>query len=195
MGSGWVGDASATAVRSHNVIGVFRDLEVARDVVGRLREAGFTEKELTILGDAPEDTARSEHDEGEPLGGGVAKQTVMGGAGGGALGAALGAAGAVAVTAIPGVGLLAGPAAILGAISGLFARSTAGSVIVGGAALQSATGWAETLDSLRASRRGGGVAVGVHTDDLEAADRAAAVLEAGNATAGHRINAQGHEVG
>lgn len=181
-------------LRAHTLIAVYRDLELAQEAVGVLRGDGFGDDELIILGQSPEDTERVEHGEGEPVGGDVVKKTMLGGAGGGALGAALGAAGAVAVTAIPGIGLLAGPAALIGAISGVFAGSTAGSVVVGRVALQSASGWAETFESLRTSRQGGGVAVGIHTDDADATDRAAETLKRTSPLAVHRLNSQGHAV-
>lgn len=182
-------------LRTHNLVAIYRDLELARDAVDVLRGDGFGDGELTILGHAPDDIHKDEHATGEPVGDDMAKRTMAGGAGGGALGAVLGAAGAAAVTAIPGVGLLAGPAALIGAISGAFAGSTAGSIVVGGASLQSASGWAETFESIRTSGEGGGVAVGVHTDDGAAADRAAATLRRTNPIAVHRVNSRGHEVG
>lgn len=179
-------------LRTHNVIAMFRDLELAREGIHRLREAGFDDTELTVLGEAPDGAVdRVAAVDGQPVGGDVARHTIAGSAGGGALGAILGAAGTAAIAAIPGVGLLVGPAALIGAISGAVAGGTVGSLLEGEAALRSASGWGQAFESLRAGIDGGGIAVGVHTEEEDRAEEARRLLEATEAVEVHRLNQRG----
>lgn len=179
----------------HNVIGAYRDLERGTDAVEVLRDEGFGDDDLSILGEAPEDVdANVERESHEPLGDDVFEHVVVGGAGGGAVGALLGAGVTAGVAAIPGVGLVVGTGALIGAVSGAFAGSTIGSIVEGEAALRSQSGWRQTFKSMKAALTDGGVVIGVHTDDPTTAERARAVLEATDPIDVRLLNEQGHEI-
>lgn len=184
-----------TDLSKHNVVAAYRDLEIATDAIGALREAGFRDEEMSIFGRSVEDVdVHSEYESGEPLGGDVAKHVVVGGAGGGAIGAVLGAAGTAAVAAIPGVGLVVGTGALIGAISGAFAGSTVGSLLEGEAAVRTESGWKQAFQSMRSHIEDGAIVVGVHVDDGERADEAERVMSTASPQTLERVNDRGHAV-
>lgn len=181
----------AIDLAQHNVIASFRDLELATDAIGRLREEGFEDGELSILGQAPEEVETApEHETGEPLGGQIAKQTAAGSAVGGGVGAVLGAAGGLLVAAIPGVGLVAGVGALIGAVAGAGAGSTVGAIVEGESALRTDASWHQTFEGVKE----GAVIVGVHTDDPERIRRAGEIMEELDPMGVRRVNDQGQEV-
>jgi len=104
------------------VVGVFKNEQVAREVVEDLRKAGF-DKEISIL-------ARGrEGQQGEAMtmegGGGIADGIATGGVLGGLAGLAAGAG----ALFIPGLGPLVAAGPIAGLLSGAAARGIAGGLI------------------------------------------------------------------
>lgn len=178
----------------HNVVAAYRDLELATDAVDVLRDGGFPDERLSVLGEAPDDVdVNREHESGEPLDSDVFEHVAVGGGTGGAVGAILGGGVTAAVAALPGVGLVVGTGALLGAVAGAFAGSTVGSIVEGEAALRSQAGWRQTFESLRAALTDGGVVVGVHVDDRGDAERAHELLADTDPISLHRLNRQGEE--
>lgn len=184
---------SRAELSRHNVVAAYRDMEYASDAIGLLREAGFQDAELSILGRSPEDVdVVSEDEVGEPLagGGGVFKHVFAGGAAGGAIGALLGAAGGAAVAAIPGVGLVVGVGALLGALGAGGAGATVGSILEGESALRSDASWRQTFDAMK----DGAIVVGVHTDDADRISEAERILSSGEPMQVERLNDRGETV-
>lgn len=185
----------ATDLAPYNVVAAYDDLEVATDAIAALREAGFEDGQMSILGKSVEEAdMHSEYETGEPLGGDVGKHVAAGFAGGSAVGAVLGAAGTAAVAAIPGVGLVVGTGALLGAISGAFAGGTVGSLLEGEAAVRTESGWKQTFESMRTHLDEGAMVVGVHVDDSERAQEAERVLQRNTPQSLKHVNDRGHEV-
>lgn len=181
---------SVTLAR-YNVVAAFRDMEIATDAIGALREAGFANDELSLLGRAPDEVvAHSETETGEPLGGSIAKEIAAGGLAGTALGAALGALGGLALAAIPGVGLVAGAGALYGALGGGGAGGTVGAILEGESALRTDHSWSQTFDAIKE----GAIVVGVHADERQRVIEAATVLEGLTPMSMHRINDRGNSV-
>lgn len=177
----------------HNVVAAFRDMELASDAIGRLREEGFADADLSILGRKPDEIDVVPEDEvGEPLAGGdgVLKHVFAGGAAGGGIGAVLGAAGGAAVAAIPGVGLAVGVGALLGALGAGGAGATVGSILEGESALRSDASWKQTFDAMKE----GAVVVGVHTDESDRASEAERVLRPLDPMQLVRVNDRGEEI-
>lgn len=182
---------SQTELAQHNVIAAFRDLEYATDAIGALREAGFSETELSILGRSPDDLeVVSEDETGEPMPGTVFKDIAVGSLGGGGIGAVLGALGGAAVALIPGVGLVVGTGAVLGALGGGGAGATVGSIVEGEASLRSDASWDQTFDAMKT----GAVVVGAHHDDRSRIDEAQAIFERLDPMQIKRVNDRGEEV-
>lgn len=184
---------STVNLDEHNLVAAFRDLETAEAALTDLREAGFTDDELSLLGRPVEEVEREVEDgrgPGEPVGGNVIKQTFAGGAAGGAAGGVLGALGAAAIAAIPGVGLVAGTGALIGAISGAFAGSTVGSLIEGEAALRTNHSWAQALDAIKE----GAVIMGVHGTDDERIGEARRLLQGHEPMDLRLVNSRGETV-
>jgi hypothetical protein len=152
---------STVTLSQRNVVAAFRDLELADAALRDLREAGFRDDELSLLG-RPIEEVQEDLEEGtgpgEPIGGDIIKHTFAGGAAGGAAGGVVGALGAAAVAAIPGVGLVAGTGALIGFVSGAFAGSTVGSIVEGEAALRTSHSWRQALDAIQE----GAVILGIH---------------------------------
>ena len=177
----------------HNTVAAFRDTELASDALGRLREAGFADEDLSILGQKPEDVEVTPEDEvGAPLAGGegVLEHVFTGGATGGAVGAVLGAAGGAVFAAIPGVGWAVGAGALLGAVSAGGAGATVGSIVEGESALRSDASWEQTVEAIKE----GAIVVGAHTDDSERAAEAERLLAELDPMQVVRVNAQGQQV-
>ncbi|MBW3658486.1 MAG: hypothetical protein KY457_07595 [Actinobacteria bacterium] len=166
---------STVTLSEHNVVAAFRDLELAEDALAALREAGFDDDEISLLG-RPVEEVESEIDEGrgpgEPIGGNVIAQTFAGGAGGGLAGGVLGALATAAVAAVPGVGLVAGTGALLGFLGGAGAGATVGSILEGESALRTNHSWAQALDAVKE----GAIIVGVHGTDRARVDEAAGII-------------------
>lgn len=184
---------SRAELSRHNVVAAYRDMEYASDALGRLREAGFSDDELSILGRTPDEVEVVAEDEvGEPLagGGGVITHVFAGGAVGGTIGALLGAAGGAAVAAIPGVGMVVGVGALLGALGAGGAGATVGSILEGESALRSDASWRQTFDAMK----DGAIVVGVHTDDHDRVTEAERILTAGDPMQVERLNDRGQTV-
>lgn len=165
---------SVSELASHNVTAAFRDLERATEAIRALREADLDDDDLSVLG-RPVDQGLDvppERITGEPIGGEVAKQTAAGTAAGTAVGGALGALGTLAVASVPGVGLVAGTGALIGAIAGGGLGGTVGAIVEGESALRSSAGWAHTFQAIQ----DGAVVVGVHSEDPEVVSRGEEVL-------------------
>lgn len=169
-------------IATTNVVGVFPSFTPASEALDALVEAGFApEGELSLLGPDREMRPAVGHlvDANGEGASGTATGLAKGGAFGGAVGAAVTAVGAVAATAIPGVGLAVGPAALIGAIAGGGGGATVGSLLGLESAGRRTTMWQQTLSPL-ASRVSSEqvVLVAAHTDDEERAEIAREVLDA-----------------
>lgn len=184
---------SVTELATHNVTAAFRDLERASEAIGALRQEGLEDDQLSVLGRPVEQglAVNPEHATGEPLGGDVAKQTAAGTAAGTAVGGVLGALGTVAVASIPGVGLVAGTGALIGAIAGGGLGGTVGAIVEGESALRSSAGWAHTFQAIQ----DGAVVVGVHSEDPEVVDRAEQLLTGLSPMDVTRVDDRGHRHG
>ena len=157
---------STVRLSEHNVVAAFRDLEVAEEALAGLLDAGFGEDEVSLLGrpvEEVESKVEQGRSPGEPIGGNVLRQTVVGGAAGGLAGGVVGALATAAVAAVPGVGLVAGTGALLGFLSGAGAGSTVGALVEGEAALRSNHSWSQALDAIKE----GAIVLGVHGSDAE----------------------------
>lgn len=182
---------SQAALAQHNVIAAFRDLEYASDALGKLREAGFAESDLSILGRSPEDLeVVSEDETGEPMPGTVFKDVAAGSLGGGGIGAVLGALGGAAAALIPGVGIVVGTGAVIGAISGGGLGGTVGAIVEGEASMRSDASWDQTFDAMKT----GAVVVGAHHDDESRIREAEAVMAELDPMQIKRVNDRGQEV-
>ena len=176
---------------THNVVAAFRDLEVASDAIESLRRVGVPEDDLSILGRPVDDVdVREEDTTGEPIGRGVGTHIAAGGGTGALAGGALGALAGAASTLIPGVGMVAGVGALLGALGGGGAGGTVGAIVEGESALRTDHSWHETFEAIKNQ---GAVVVGVHSDDPDLIDRALETIEALAPMEVHRVNARGIE--
>lgn len=156
----------------HHVVAVFEDVEHVRKALDELRGAGFDESALSVLGrgdeseDVPETAGPEDFaDAADTAGAGVVKGSAVGGAGG-ALAGVLG--GALLSVAVPGLGTAVGIGMMTGAAAGGAAGATSGSLWSGFERM-----WDMGYRDLIA---GGGLLVGVHTDEADEADRAQRVL-------------------
>ncbi|MBW3619847.1 MAG: hypothetical protein KY461_06340 [Actinobacteria bacterium] len=184
---------STVTLSAHNVVAAFRDLELADDSLAALREAGFDDDEISLLGRPVEEVEREADDgtgPGEPVGGSVIKQTFVGGAAGGLAGGAIGALATAAVAAIPGVGLVAGTGALLGFLGGAGGGATVGSILEGESALRTNHSWAQALDAIKE----GALVVGVHGTDTERIAEAERILSANNPMDVRRVDSRGETV-
>ncbi|MGI6574417.1 MAG: general stress protein [bacterium] len=110
---------------SKTVIGVFRSEDQAQQAVGALRQAGFTENEISLVakkgqgggGGRNQDTMT----DGSDIGGGVTTGGVLGGLAGLAAGAG--------ALVIPGIGPLIAAGPLAGLLSGAAAGGIAGGLI------------------------------------------------------------------
>ena len=176
----------------HNVVGVYPTFREASDALDALAEAGFDPQgELSLLGPDHEMRPAVDHivnSNGEGASGtstGLAKW----GAAGGGIGATVTTLGAVAATAIPGVGLAVGTAALTGAIAGAAGGSTVGGLLGLESAGRRTTMWQQSLSPLaRRVSADGVVLVAAHVDDDTRADEARGLLE-GTAVEVHDLTA------
>lgn len=165
----------------HNVVGVFPAFPDASAALDALVEAGFQlEGELSLLGPDHEmrpAVARVVDANGEGATG-TGEGLVKGGSVGGAIGATATTLGAVAATAIPGVGLAVGSAALIGVISGAAGGSTVGALLGVESAGRRTTMWQQSLAPLTHRVSADHVTlVAVHVDDEERAREARQLLE------------------
>ncbi len=166
----------------HNVVGVYPTFREASDALDALAEAGFDPHgELSLLGPDHEMRPAVDHivnGNGEGASG-TATGLVKGGATGGVIGATVTTIGAVAATAIPGVGLAVGAAAATGAIAGAAGGTSVGGLLGLESAGRRTTMWQQSLSPLaRRVTADGVVLVAAHVDDEARAAEARAVLEA-----------------
>lgn len=179
-------------IAQHNVVGVFPDFPTASEALDALADAGFDPRgELSLLG--PDHEMRPAVDqvvEGNGEGAsGTATGLLKGGTVGGAVGATVTTLGAVASTAIPGVGLAVGTAALIGVAAGGGAGATVGSLLGVESAGRRTSMWQQSLAPLtRRVAAEGVVLVAAHTDDEARATEAQAVLE-GTAAEVHHLTA------
>lgn len=182
---------SRTTLADHNVIAAFRDLERAEEAREALHQVGFEDAELSILGRPVEEVEETtQAGPGEPIGGSVAKHVVTGGAVGAVGGGVLGALATAAVVSLPGIGMVAGTGALLGAIGGAGAGSTVGSIVEGESALRTGHSWKQALDAIKE----GAVILGVHGEDAERVADAERVLATVTPMDLRRVNARGETV-
>lgn len=176
----------------HNVVGVFPAFAPASEALDALVEDGFdTNGELSLLGPDHEMRPAVGHivDANGEGASGTAAGLVKGGAVGGTIGATVTTLGAVAATAIPGVGLAVGTAALIGAVSGATGGSTVGGLLGLESAGRRTTMWQQTLAPLTSRVPAEHVVlVAVHVDDDERAEQARQILE-GRADEVHELDA------
>lgn len=165
----------------HNVVGVYPTFREASDALDALVEAGFDPNgDVSLLGPDHEMRPAVDHivnanGEGATgTGAGLAKGVATGGT----LGAAVATLGAVAVTAIPGVGIAVGTGALIGAIAGATGGSTVGGLLGLESAGRRTTMWQQSLSPL--ARRVAAdhvVLVAAHVDEDDRAAEARGILE------------------
>ncbi|HTE16809.1 MAG TPA: hypothetical protein VK689_00335 [Armatimonadota bacterium] len=154
----------------NTVVGMFPSWDEARVAVNRLRDAGFSPEDVSILARAPDRAETAGADDDVPEEGEREEEgTVVGAATGGALGAAGGWALGLAALAIPGVGpfIAAGP--IMGALAGMAAGAGVGGVI---GSIMGHGDADEDAKKYEAALHGGGVMVAVAGAGREAEARA-----------------------
>jgi hypothetical protein len=176
-----------TTSAANNIVGVFRDHDSVADALRLLREAGFTEGEVSVLArdDASPETAGPEDafEASAEAGKGVAKGAALGMTAGGLAGLV----GGLIAFAIPGVG----PA--LGA--GIMAAGLASGAVAGATAGAMWGGMEKVWDmQYRDEVVGGAVLVGVHVDEPERADRAKEVLAKAGAERVDQFDAHGEVI-
>lgn len=176
----------------HNVVGVFSAFEPASEALDALADAGFaTNGELSLLGPDHEMRPAVGHivDANGEGATGTAAGLAKGGAVGGAIGVTVTTLGAVAATAIPGVGLAVGTAALIGAVSGATGGTTVGGLLGLESAGRRTTMWQQTLAPLTARvPKEHVVLVAAHVDEEDRATHAREILE-GRASEVHVLDA------
>ncbi len=147
--------------RAHNVVAAFPSLEAAREAVLSLERGNIPADHIALLGARP-DPESTEID--DPDAESELPKKVVAGAATGATGAA--AVGALTALAIPGIGpaVAAGIWAVAGA--------TTGAVVGGVSGMGGSEAWRQTFTAVES----GNVAVGVHTDDADEAERGGEIL-------------------
>lgn len=165
----------------HNIVGVFPAFTPAEQALDALVEAGFDANgELSLLGPDHEMRPAVGHiiDANGEGASGTAAGLVKGGAVGGAIGVTVTTLGAVAATAIPGVGLAVGTAALIGAVSGATGGSTVGGLLGLESAGRRTTMWQQTLAPLTSRVSAEHVVlVAAHVDEDDRAEQARTILE------------------
>jgi hypothetical protein len=181
---------STATLAQQNLVAAFRDLEHAEEGLAALHAAGFSDDELSLLGQPIEEVDFDERGPGEPIGGQVGKHIATGGVVGGAAGGVLGALTTAAVVSIPGIGMVAATGALLGALGGGGAGATVGAILEGESAMRSDHSWTQAFDAIKE----GAIVVGVHGDDPDRMARATQVLETVTPMDLRRINSRGETV-
>lgn len=182
---------STVELHQQNVVAAFRDLERADDAVAALLDAGFSDDEVSLLGQPVEEVDTSApRGPGEPIGGSVGKHIASGAAGGGLAGGVLGALTTAAVVSIPGIGMVAGTGALLGFLGGAGAGGTVGAIIEGESAMRSDHSWNQAFAAIKE----GAIVVGVHGDDPDRVAEAAAILEKLGPMDLRRVNSRGDTI-
>jgi len=179
--------ASNNAGASNNIVAVLRDRAAVADALRLLRDAGFTEGEVSVLArdDASPESASPEDafEASQEAGKGVAKGAALGTAAGGIAGMV----GGLIAFAIPGIGpgLGAGIMAV-GLASGAVAGATAGAMW---------GGMEKVWDmQYRDEVVGGAVLVGVHVDEPERTDQAKELLAKAGADRVDHFDAHGEVI-
>lgn len=165
----------------HNLVAVLPSVDSAIATVDALVEEGFEAAgELSLIGPDHEMRPAVDH-VGESRGeaaSGTGTGVVAGGAAGTVAGSALVGLAAVAATAIPGVGMAVGTAALAGVATGASGGGTVGALLGVEAAGRRTAVWQQTLSPLYNRVRDEHVVlVAAHLADEERAARAREVLE------------------
>lgn len=153
-----------------SVFGIFKTTAAAADAVGRLREAGYRNTDISVL--VPENMGNK--DLGHEKASKAPEGAAAGGAGGAVLGGVLGWLAGIGALAIPGLGpfIAAGP--IMGALAGAGGGGVVGGLVGGLAGF----GMPEYEAKRYEGRvRQGGVLMSVHCDDSEWVSRAENILK------------------
>lgn len=164
----------------HNVVGVLPSLETAERALDALTESGFEAAgELSLIG--PDHEMRPAVDHVDESRGEAATGTgagfVAGTAAGTVAGSALVGLAAVAATAVPGVGMAVGTAALAGVATGASGGGTVGALMGLEAAGRRTTMWQQTLAPLyRRVRDEHVVLLAAHLDDADRAEEARRLL-------------------
>lgn len=166
----------------HNVVGVFPAFTPASEALDALADAGFdTNGELSLLGPDHEMRPAVGHivDANGEAASGTAAGLAKGGAVGGTIGATVTTLGAVAATAIPGVGMAVGTAALIGVVSGTAGGGTVGGLLGLESAGRRTTMWQQSLAPFTARvSKDHVVLVATHVDEDDRAEQAREILRA-----------------
>lgn len=152
------------------VYGIFRSTSAAADAVGRLREAGYRNTDISVL--VPENLGTK--DFGHQKATKAPEGAAAGGASGAVVGGVLGWLVGIGALAIPGLGpfIAAGP--IMGALAGAGGGGVVGGLVGGLAGL----GMPEYEAKRYEGRvREGGVLMSVHCDSSDWVSRAKTIME------------------
>ena len=154
----------------HAVYGIVSTPEQASLIVGRLRESGFTGKDISVLFPDKQGTRDFAHEKNTKAPEGAA----TGGVAGMGVGAVLGWLAGIGSLAIPGVGpfIAAGP--IMGALSGAAVGGATGGLVGALVGLGIPEYEAKLYDG---KVRGGNALVSVHTEGGDEQKRAKEILE------------------
>jgi hypothetical protein len=182
-------------LQAYNVFATFAEPDRARDAVVALERAGIEGNLISALaldrsdatepGDESTMAATVDKDVEllKELGPDVGR--------GAAIGAVAGALGSTAVAlAIPGVGLALGAGILAVAAGGAMAGTGVGGFAGAVSSTPATPGWEQALIDLDDGR----VVIGVHTDDRETYDRAAAVLDDAHSLSVRRLDADGEPI-
>ena len=158
------GPDAGPSLNARTVVGVFSDAGVMDRALGEIRDAGFSDDDVSVVrqGDAP----------APPMGAGETKAGA-GIATGATAGAVLGGIAGLAALAIPGIGPLIAAGPIVAALSGAATGGALGALAGSFAGLGMPS---EHAQEYEAAVRGGGVFVSIKTADDDGANRAAELL-------------------
>ena len=164
----------------HNIVAVLPTLEAAEATLDALTDDGFEAAgELSLVGPDHEMRPAVDHvseSRGEGATG-TGAGFLAGASAGTVAGSTLVGLATVAATAIPGVGMAVGTAALAGVASGASGGGTVGALMGLDAAARRTTMWQQTLSPLyRRVREEHVVLVATHVDDPERAARADEIL-------------------
>ncbi|MDY7100333.1 MAG: hypothetical protein S0880_04020 [Actinomycetota bacterium] len=183
--------------RPFNVIAVFDDISVSRDVVLDLERAGVEAGDISFLAldrDAPDDASGATTGPEDPVArqqDAVAPQTAGKAAKGGAAGTAIGAVtGALVAIAIPGVGPVLGAGVLGSAIGGGAFGGVAGGYWAGMSNLAASEAWTQTFTDVK----NGSAVVGVHATKGDELTEATQVFRLRGARTVRHFDEHGHPV-
>ena len=154
----------------HAVYGIVQSLTGAEHLVLRLKEAGFTSNDISVLFPDKQGTKDFAHEKNTKAPEGAA----TGGVAGMGIGAGLGWLAGIGMLAIPGVGPLIAAGPIMAALSGAALGGATGGIIGGLVGMGIPEYEAKLYDG---KIRGGAALVSVHTENGAEKDRAEKIFK------------------